>query len=419
MSKMNLKQPNATLAALCLTELLSWATLYYIFSIFVAPMQAELGWTQPELMGALSFGLFCMGLSALPAGMCIDRFGGRWVMSLGSLLGVLGLVAWSQVQTLAYFYLLWGVIGVAFSMVLYEPAFAVVTRAFGTDYRRAITYLTLTGGFASTLSFPLCYWLIAQVGWREALLWLALINALVCLPLHWFVLRTTPNVNWAHAKPDDGEIDIAVPRPIVSPAVRPTALKAALKSGMFWTLAIAFTLYTMVVTALWMHMMPMLADKGYTPGEAVAVIAWIGPMQVAGRFVQFLFGSHLGAAKLGKAVFFGLPLAVVTLAFAPKAFAAMFLFAFLFGAGNGVVTIVRGAVVPEFIGRKSVGAVNGAMAMPAAFARAAAPFLASLLLSGLGNYRNVLAVLMAIALLALASFWAATVLAVRHSAGAN
>lgn len=408
MTMMNLKQPNATLAALCLTELLSWATLYYIFSIFVAPMQAELGWTQPELMGALSFGLFCMGLSALPAGMCIDRFGGRGVMSLGSLLGVLGLVAWSQVQTLLHFYLLWGVIGVAFSMVLYEPAFAVVTRAFGTDYRRAITYLTLTAGFASTLCFPLCYWLIAQVGWREALLWLALINAGVCLPLHWFVLRTAPNANWAHAKPEDGETDIAAPRPII----RPTALKAALKSGLFWALAIAFTLYTMVVTALWMHIMPMLADKGYTPGEAVAVIVWIGPMQVAGRFVQFLFGSHLGAARLGNAVFFGLPLAVVTLAFAPKAFAAMFLFAFLFGAGNGVVTIVRGAVVPEFIGRKGVGAVNGAMAMPAAFARAAAPFLASLLLSTLGNYRNVLAVLMAIALLALASFWAATVLAV-------
>ena len=100
MTKMNFKQPSATLAALCLTELLSWATLYYIFSIFVAPMQAELGWTQPELMGALSFGLFCMGLSALPAGICIDRFGGRGVMSLGSLFGVLGLVAWSQVQSL-------------------------------------------------------------------------------------------------------------------------------------------------------------------------------------------------------------------------------------------------------------------------------------------------------------------------------
>jgi MFS family permease len=415
MTTMSLKQPGSTLAALCLTELLSWATLYYIFSIFVAPMQAELGWTQPELMGALSFGLFCMGLSALPAGMCIDRFGGRGVMSLGSLLGVLGLVAWSQVQSLLYFYLLWGVIGVALSMVLYEPAFAVVTRAFGTDFRRAITYLTLAGGFASTLSFPLCYWLIAQVGWREALLWLALINAAVCLPLHWFVLRTAPNAGLAHARTDAAETGIADPRPIA----RPAALKAALKSALFWALAIAFTLYTMVVTALWMHMMPLLADKGFTPGEAVAVIAWIGPMQVAGRFAQFLFGSHLSAARLGKAVFFGLPLAVVTLAFAPKTFAAMFFFAFLFGSGNGVVTIVRGAVVPEFIGHQAVGAVNGAMAMPAAFARAAAPFLASLLLSALGNYGNVLAVLMAIALLALAAFWAATLLAVSRSARDN
>ena len=398
-----LRQPNATLAALCITELLSWATLYYPYSMFVAPLQAEFGWTQPQVMGALSLGLLCMGLAAVPVGMCIDRFGGRWMMSFGSALACAGVLGWSRVTALWHLYLVWCVLGAALAMVLYEPAFAVVTRAFGAGYRRAITWLTLTGGFASTLSFPLCYALIAQLGWRDALAALAAINLAVCLPLHWFALRDTPHV---HADlPADFPADEGVR---TAHADSRGAFRAALRTRTFWGLALAFTCYNLVVTATWMHLIAALAERGFAEVAAVGVIAWIGPMQVGGRLVQFVFAARFNTARIGRAVFCGLPLAMLLLALMPNAMYAAFAFAFLFGAGNGVVTIVRGAAVPEFLGRAAVGALNGALTVPTAFARAAAPFAGSVLLVALGSYRGVMLALMAVALLALGAFLVAT-----------
>ncbi len=402
-----LVQPNAALAALCLTELLSWATLFYLFSMFVAPMQAEFGWSQPGIMGALSVGLLCMGLAAVPVGMCIDRCGGRGVMALGSLLAGTSLVAWSFIQALWQLYLLWCVLGAALAMVLYEPAFAVVTRAFGARYRNAITWLTLSGGFASTLSFPLCYWLIGHCGWRGALCGLAAINLAVCLPLHWFGLRNTPDaIPHPHAElPPDVPADDAVRA--ARPASR-AAFRAALRTRAFWALALAFTCYNLVLTATWMHLVPALGERGFSPGEAVGVIAWIGPMQVGGRLAQFVFAKHFDTARVGRVVFVGMPLAMLLLALLPKALPAALLFAFLFGACNGIVTIVRGAIVPELLGREAVGALNGALTVPSAFARAAAPFAGSVLLVALGGYRGVMLVLMAAALVALGAFCVAT-----------
>jgi MFS family permease len=140
---------------LAVAQVISWGTLFYAFSLFVVPMQASLGWSRPLLNSALSLGLLSTGVVAFPVGSWIDRHGGRGVMTLGSLAGGLLLLAWASVETPWMFYLIWMLIGVSMAGVLYEPAFAVITAAFGPDARRGITALTLVGGFASTVFMPL------------------------------------------------------------------------------------------------------------------------------------------------------------------------------------------------------------------------------------------------------------------------
>src|SRR5215475_548680 len=169
---------------MAIAQIISWGTLFYSFSLFVVPMEESLGWSRPLLNGALSLGLLSTGVVAFPVGAWIDRHGGRSVMTLGSLLGGLLLFAWAQVETPWAFYLIWALIGASLAGVLYEPAFAVLTATFGPDARRAITALTLVGGFASTVFMPLTQLLIATVGWRQALLVLGGLNLAVCLPLH-------------------------------------------------------------------------------------------------------------------------------------------------------------------------------------------------------------------------------------------
>src|SRR5690606_9753672 len=129
-----------------------------------------LGWSRTAINGALSLGLLAQGLCAYPAGAWIDRYGGRRLMTAGSLLGALLLTAWSQVDSLFLFYGIWLGIGAALAATLYEPVFAVLTRRFPQTFRTRITVLTLVGGLASTAFIPLTQLLIEQFGWRSALL---------------------------------------------------------------------------------------------------------------------------------------------------------------------------------------------------------------------------------------------------------
>src|SRR5207249_2466331 len=123
-------------AALAVTETVSWGILYYAFAVFLGPMQDALGWSKTELTGAFSLALAVSALSAFPVGRWLDRHSPRPLMTLGSLAGALLVFAWSQVHELAVFYLVWVGIGVVMACVLYEAAFAVVTKWFGERRRQ-------------------------------------------------------------------------------------------------------------------------------------------------------------------------------------------------------------------------------------------------------------------------------------------
>src|SRR5229473_8514713 len=113
--------------ALAVAQLVSWGSIYYGFSLFVVPMEAELGWSRTALNGALSLGLLMSGLFAYPVGSWIDRRGGRALMTFGSLIGAGLLLVWSQVESLAIFYAIWIGLGLSMAATLYEPVFAVLT----------------------------------------------------------------------------------------------------------------------------------------------------------------------------------------------------------------------------------------------------------------------------------------------------
>ena len=94
-----------------------------------------------------------------------------------------GLLICAVAPGLPAFYLGWCVIGLGMSAGLYDPAFATLGRLYKDQARSAITALTLWGGFASTVSWPLSTWLLGQFDWRGAVAIWAALHALVSLPL--------------------------------------------------------------------------------------------------------------------------------------------------------------------------------------------------------------------------------------------
>ena len=165
-------------------QLITWGSVFYTFALLMEPVERELGLTRAQSSLAFSLALLAEGLMAWPVGRWIDRGHERAVMTGGSLLVAAGLLLHSVVHSAAGFYAVWLLLGAALSATLYTPVFAVVTRRFPNDFRRAIITLTFLGGLASTVFIPLIAWLIAQLGWRHALWVLAALHLLVCAPLH-------------------------------------------------------------------------------------------------------------------------------------------------------------------------------------------------------------------------------------------
>jgi len=375
-------------------QLVSWGTLFYAFSLFILPMEKELGWSKTDLNGALSGGLLVAALLAMPIGRWIDRGRDRAVLTMGSLAGGIMLIAWAAVSDLILFYAIWLVIGAALAATLYEPAFAVLTTRLGPQYKRAITSMTLVGGFASTVFMPLTQLLIDRIGWRPALVVLGVVTLAICGGIHWFVLAPS---------------DRPPPPPAPAESEDRSPLRRAVRTPAFWALLIAFASYSAGQSAAIFHLVPLLNEMHMDPTTVVAILAIIGPMQVAGRVAIIAFAKNVSARTIGIFSLLVPPLAMLVLLLAPPTPAWVGLSVALYGGANGMTTIVRGTVIQEVLGRAGYGVINGALSFPATILRALAPAVAALVFDLAGGYDRVLWLIFAVYLAAALAFLVAAV----------
>jgi len=384
---------------LSLPQLITWGSVFYTFSLLMTPLEAELGMGRAESSLAFSLALLAEGLMAYAVGRWIDAGHERVVMTLGSVWVGLGLLGHSAVTSVTGFYAAWIWLGLGMAATLYTPAFAVVTRRYGQDFRRAIITLTFLGGLASTVFIPLFSWWIALWGWRQALWALAALQFLVCMPLHGWLLQGAPRSS-CHAPSKNGNN-----RPTGLPST--VSVREHLRRAPFWLLALFMVLMMSVTSALPAHMIALLQEAGLSPTWVIAVPAAIGVIQVVGRVVLFLFEHRWDVHTANRWIPGFIPMGVLALLLGGFHPAGALLFVLLFGLGNGMITIVKGTALAQYVSRDHVGQLNGLLGLPIAVARAAAPLTVGLLWSPASGYQLALLWLLVASLLATAALWVA------------
>jgi MFS family permease len=379
------------------TETISWGILYYAFAVYLAPMQAELGWSRGDMTGAFSLALLLAGLTAIPAGRWLDRHGPRLLMTLGSILGSLLVLAWSRVSSLEQLYLVWAGIGLIMAATLYDPAFATATRWFERHRVRALTVITLMAGFASTIFIPFAGWLVQVLGWRQSLLILAAILALGTIAPHALLLRRRPEDLGMH--PDGEPMLQRRGEPLRPPGMR---VGQALRHASFRWLVVAFWLATISTIAIGVHILPYLEDRGYDATFAASVTGLIGAMQVLARLLLAPFGNRANPRLLAAALLALQPLSLVILLLV-RTTPGVFVFVLLFGAQRGLNTLVRPALLAELYGRAEYASIAGVLQFAISLAQAAAPVGVGIAYDLSGSYEPVfwaLAVISALAVVA-------------------
>jgi len=379
---------NRSLVAwLSLAQLISWGSVFYTFSLVMGPIEQELGLSRAQSSLAFSLALLVEGLMAYPVGRWIDAGHERVVMTCGSLLAALCLLLHARVTGIAGFYAVWAGLGAAMAAILYSPVFAVVTRRFPDDFRRAIIIMTFLGGLASTVFIPFTALLIANWGWRQALMMLAGFHLLLCAPLHALALRGAPARRT---------------RPQTSEEQTDPGLRQLVRSASFLLIGVFVILLMAVTAALPAHMVSLLRESGMSEAWVIAIPASIGAIQVLGRLLLFFFERYFDLHLANRLIPCLLPLGLLALLAVPASSGGqvgVVLFVLLYGLGNGMLTIVKGTAIAQYVNRDHVATLNGVLGLPLALARASAPLMVGLLWTPAGGYTQALWLLLVMSLI--------------------
>ncbi len=382
-------------------QLISWGSVFYGFSLFMAPLEQALSMSRAESSFGFSLALLAEGLMAFWVGRWIDRGHERRIMTTGSVLIGMSFIAHSQIQTVTGFYLAWLGLGLGLSATLYPPAFAVLTRRFPNEFRRAIILLTFLGGLASTVFIPLIAWMLTISHWRTTMCVLGCLHLLVCAPLHAWLLRAPPLDS--PSSPTTHQASTA--QPISPHSNAEVSWKTQIQQPAYWALAFFVILLMTVTTALPAHMVSLLREFHLSEPWVLAIPASIGVLQVIGRLGLYTLEGRLDVHLTNRWIPCLIPLGMLALWGSQGQLLWAMAFVVLYGLGNGMLTIVKGTVMAQYISQAHVGSLNGLLGLPMAIARAGAPWLMGLLWSEAHGYTLGIALMVGLSVFGIAALW--------------
>ncbi len=348
-------------------QILGWGTSFYLPAVFAPPIVFETGWSLGLVVSGTSIGLLVGGLISPKVGETIARLGGRPVLCASSLLFAAGLTAIALAPTIAIYLMAWVVIGLGMGMGLYDAAFAALGQRYGREARGPITTLTLFGGFASTICWPLSAFLIEHTGWRMACLIYAGLHLLLALPLQFAVTG-------ARAGAGASTVDTALPE-------TPPLLPPASERRVFILLATILSIAAGVGSVVIVHFLIFLQSRGVAEAAAVTLGALFGPAQVAARVIERLFGCryHPIWTMVACCVLMTVGLALIFGHFPVLVIAILF-----YGAGYGISWIGRGTLPLALFGPARFPTLMGRIAFPSLIVQALAPSAGALMIERVG-----------------------------------
>jgi Major Facilitator Superfamily len=372
--------PRLIVPALGVTQILAWGSSYYLPAVLAKPVAADTGWPLTWIVGGLSLGLLIAGLVSPRVGREIHRRGGRPVLAASAIFLGAGLLGLAVAPSLPVFIAAWIAIGLGMGAGLYDAAFSTLGRLYGQAARRHITTLTLFGGLASTVCWPLSAFLVTELGWRGTCAIYAAIQLLFALPVYLLAVadRRAPSWEPTEITAGDGGTKTA-----------PGKLRTV-----FVLLAMAIMIGSMLSTVISVHLLTLLQTRGMALASAVALGAMVGPSQVAARFIEMLVSRYhhpiwtkvasVALVALGLGLLWGgipiIPIALI-----------------LYGGGIGLESIARATLPLALFGAAQYAAIMGRLARPSLIAQAIAPSLGAVLIQFLGT-EGALGVIVVVAL---------------------
>lgn len=336
-----------------LTQLINWGMTYYLLGAFGSAIANDTSWGQPLIFSGLTLAMGIMGLISPISGRLLTLMGGRKVLQLGALLNGLGCLLLATSHSLYIYLMAWLVMGIGMRLSLYDAAFAVLVNLAGPTARKSITQVTLLGGLASVVFWPIGDGLLNLLGWRWGVgcySLFALISIIFCFSL--------PDIR--------GEHDALLRQPTAQNTQRLD--RDSLKCGLY---AALMALLSFLSTGISTHLPLILASAGVP----LLVGSLWGVGQVSARLGDIAMGSRGSALGLNLIVGILLPCCFIISLLGQTSVVGTSLFVLGYGAINGLSTLVRATLPLVLFDPRLYASRMGTLLMPSFFLSALAPSL--------------------------------------------
>ncbi|WP_259566305.1 MFS transporter [Enterobacter sichuanensis] len=333
------------LAAGC-NQLINWGISFYMPGTFALAISADRGWSSPQIYLGLTLAMLVMAAVSPFVARLLARFGGQTVVMSGTLLIAISCAGMSSAQTLSGWYCAWLVTGVGMRLSLYDALFAALVNLYGQQARRTISRVTLAGGLASAVFWPLGDGLLHIMSWQEALRVYALTGLLSSA-----LIRTLTRQRLA-----------------VTTNYSAPPLKNERRNG--WLYAAFIALITFVSNGTSTHLPEFIASCGLP--VAIGMLWGVG--QTGARALEVVAGARLTPFSLTLFTALAMPLC-----FLVGISSALFVwcaagFVLGYGAINGLVTIVKATLPLALFSTENYARRTGLLLIPAQLMAAASPF---------------------------------------------
>jgi MFS family permease len=337
-----------TSLTLGLAQLINWGVSFYLPGAFAWRIAGTTGWPQAWVFAGPSLAMLVMAAVSPLSGRWLDRMGGRRVMCTGTLVCSAGCSVLATSTTLAQFHASWVLLGVGMRLSLYDAAFATLASLHGAAARRPMTQITLMGGLATTVFWPLGNWLGDTWGWRTGVLVYGAFSLLA-----WALLRTLPPTP-PKTRQADARLEPRAPLPR-TPA---------------WLYGATMALVSILSSGLAAHLTALLGARGLP----VTLAALWGVGQVCARTLEWLQPRQASAIRLNVVVGCGLPLCFALGIAGMSSTTAAGVFIFAYGALNGLATLLRASLPLELFPHGAYARALGTLLTPAFAVSAVAPW---------------------------------------------
>ena len=355
------------------TQIIGWGSTLTALTIFGTPIEKELVLQREVVFGGIAVMLLIAAALSPGVGKLIDRHGARVIMTLGSVIVAIAMLAQAGAQGVVTYMLGWVLFGIAMPLTMNSAAIPGLVQVVGRNARSAVTGLTLLSALSATIFLPFSAYLLDSVGWRRAYLLFALLHILVCMPIHWRVQRfSTGAANAAVEGSKPTKNQQAPAELLLAPKHRNRA---------FWLIAVWSGTEGLLQWGLYIQVIDVLMGMGLNRDTAVWAWALVGPMRACARLIEMLTGGRhsILTTAMTSAM-------LMTLSFTPFLVLGVttpstIMFCLVMGTGHGLFAVARNLLPLHLFGAKEFGTYTGYLMVPQNVVNALAPIIFAFILA--------------------------------------